>query len=642
MSNFSTALTVSNEIVKAIDFTFAHDQTINNIAVGLQAVLSKGAGDYIIGGKVTPYQSGGMNIKIEPIYGHCAGSGIDFVDTLGKDPVSIEDADSSFGRIDTVQVRGFPEEYDFQDRKFRDPGSGIETTVNTATKKRIILDVSIKKGSNGSVTAPPADVGYIKLAEIVIPSGTVSIDADNIKNITARSAGDENGGWTIDKTRTFNPGYLTDLITALLREHSEDGTHKHGVIKAENLFLSNGAGGVKGSIIPTGEPVNIRGVDFNALVSVTGVVSALAEAVNMAYTHANKLFGQYALLSDTPAAASTADVDIVAGGERVIDGVACTVGQMVFLKDQIDPQKNGFWEVQTGQWNRFPGYTAAAPAAFTGKFILVKTGTENTGKMFYLDDDSSKIDKSPLNFRETMFSPMKAPGKVVLRDLDGKTEFDKKLEDVSANMMDGTEWLIRHQQGVATLSNKGVISGCGVVKSATASRNLSVEPGFIFAKGQMFPFNGEENGAVVPSNNDAVAAACYAYLRFLADGKIDFAVTEPGGQVPPGGVPLYLVTIPAGNGAANDPNLANVTLTSVRRIEANFPVYFSTALYVNVSLPFPMTDADYAVALDVISMEGSDLQRGRVYPGDRNVNGFKIYYNGVGDNLQIRWQISKT
>jgi hypothetical protein len=26
---------------------------------------------------------------------------------------------------------------------------------------------------------------------------------------------------------------------------------------------------------------------------------------------------------------------------------------------------------------------------------------------------------------------------------------------------------------------------------------------------------------------------------------------------------------------------------------------------------------------------------------DRNTNGFKIYYNGVADDLLIRWEISK-
>jgi hypothetical protein len=54
-----------------------------------------------------------------------------------------------------------------------------------------------------------------------------------------------------------------------------------------------------------------------------------------------------------------------------------------------------------------------------------------------------------------------------------------------------------------------------------------------------------------------------------------------------------------------------------------------------------MPDADYTIKLDIVSMDGSDMRRGLVYAADRNVNGFKVFYNGVGDNLSIRWEIAK-
>jgi hypothetical protein len=203
MSNFSTANTAINEIVKAVDFSFVHDQAINNAALGIQAIMTDGEKDFIIGGKVKPYPSGGMNFIVSPIYGHCAGSGIDFIETLtSQQPISIEGADPVYDRIDTIQVRGVTGLYDFQDRKFRDPDSGAETVENIPTKKRIYMEVSVKKGSPGSVTAPPTDTGFIKLAEIVVPAASVSVNAENIKNITARSTGTENGNWTMDKSRT--------------------------------------------------------------------------------------------------------------------------------------------------------------------------------------------------------------------------------------------------------------------------------------------------------------------------------------------------------------------------------------------------------------------------------------------------------
>ena len=199
----------------------------------------------------------------------------------------------------------------------------------------------------------------------------------------------------------------------------------------------------------------------------------------------------------------------------------------------------------------------------------------------------------------------------------------------------------RRQTGEILLTNKGIISGCAVTKSTTATRNLSCAAGVVFAKGQLFPFIGETNGALVPTNEGQSSQTCYAYLLFAQNGDIDFAVTPLGQAVPSGGIPLYLVTVPAGNNGQNDPNLANVTLTSVRRIEGNFPTFYSTPLFGNVVLPYTLPDANYAITLDVISMTGSVFQRGEVYPMDRNVNGFKIYYNGEADDMLIRWEISK-
>jgi hypothetical protein len=201
--------------------------------------------------------------------------------------------------------------------------------------------------------------------------------------------------------------------------------------------------------------------------------------------------------------------------------------------------------------------------------------------------------------------------------------------------------LIRRQNGVIALGNKGIISGCEVSKSTTANRNLSCAAGLAFAKGNIFPFYGESNGASVPSNNGQASMTCYAFLRQNTDNTIEFSTTALGEQPPSGSIPLYLVTVPSGNTEAGDPYLSGVTLSSVRRVEANYPTYYSTALYANVPLRYSMPDADYAIKLDVVSIDGSDMQRGLVYAGDRNVNGFKIFYNGVGDNLNIRWELSK-
>jgi hypothetical protein len=219
------------------------------------------------------------------------------------------------------------------------------------------------------------------------------------------------------------------------------------------------------------------------------------------------------------------------------------------------------------------------------------------------------------------------------------------LEAIGAAGLANKEILKEHTQrkqtGVILLTNKGIVSGCTVSKSAAATRNLSCTAGIVFSKGQLFPFFEETNGAIVPGNESQTSRTCYAYIYFKPDGSLEFATTPLDQKVPDTGIPLYLVTVPAGNNEQNDPNLANVTLSSVRRMEANFPIFYSTPLYANVALPYPLPDPDYAVSLDLISITGSGFQKGEIYPMDRNVNGFKIYYNGVADDLLIRWEISR-
>jgi hypothetical protein len=431
MSNLSTAAVVANEIVKAVDFIFANDQSIANISVALQAIVAGGDTDYVIGGKVLPYPSGGMNFIIDPIYGHCKSSNVDIMDTVQTPiPVSVESAHPTLDRVDTVQVRGIPVPADFQQRKFKDPEIGTITTDTIPTKKIITLETMVKKGADGSVTAPIADAGWVKIAELRIPAGTVGITADNIFNITARVKGAENNAWTIEKTRTFNPGYLSELIAMFIQAHNDDGSHKGNVIKAGNIKFGIEAGDVNGGVIPTGTSLNVLGTNYTSQVTMTAIIEAVVNAVNTVYLYSNDAFNRFSYIADLPVAASTANVNVTTGGAMVIDGIACTAEQLVFLKNQTDKRQNGYWEVQTGAWNRYPGYTNENAGVFNNKLILVKGGTANAGKVYYLSLDIAEIGSVELDFKESIFSPQDLPGKILIRDEMGKSSLDKKLEDI--------------------------------------------------------------------------------------------------------------------------------------------------------------------------------------------------------------------
>jgi len=482
MSNFATANTVENEIIKAVDFAFSHDQAINNIAVAMRGILADPSLDLVIGGTVRPYISGGMNVSIDPVYAHCGSNGMDVVETELKQPVSFEAASQNLDRIDIIQVRGIAELYDFQDRRFRDPETKVETTSNMPTKKRVELEIVIKRGSDGSVAAPPADTGYVKLAEIYIPAGTVGIDEENIRNITARYGGEINDNWTIQHTRTFNPGYLTDIMAKFLVSHGGDGKLKANAVLASMIKFGNGNGDVNGSGIPTGLSMEVSGTQYNALASVSQVLAALSTVVNSAHSYTNNLLSRYVLLADSPVATSTGNSNVTTGGVMTIDGVACSTGQLVLLKDQANPKENGFWEVQTGAWNRYPGYTTSNPAALNNKFIYSKTGSFNHGKIFYMEKEAS-IGLDNLIFYKSIFSPVDLSGTIPIRDMNGRTHDDEKRETAiaelkldstrHADMIDGMGRNLLEVLGVSTISeamaeirrrcnNNGEIASTGI------------------------------------------------------------------------------------------------------------------------------------------------------------------------------------
>jgi hypothetical protein len=150
--------------------------------------------------------------------------------------------------------------------------------------------------------------------------------------------------------------------------------------------------------------------------------ASLQARINKRGVEPQNILSRYQYLADAPVAVSTGNVDVATGGTQAIDGIACAIGDLVLLKDQTDPRQNGCWEVQSGAWNRYAGYTAEDADCLTYKFIHAKEGEANAGKLFVLDTDSYEIGVDNLMFVESLFSPRKIPGKAVIRDEDGNTE----------------------------------------------------------------------------------------------------------------------------------------------------------------------------------------------------------------------------
>jgi hypothetical protein len=199
----------------------------------------------------------------------------------------------------------------------------------------------------------------------------------------------------------------------------------------------------------------------------------------------------------------------------------------------------------------------------------------------------------------------------------------------------------RIQTGVVTITNRGVMSGCTVSKSTSAIRNLSLSTGTVFMNGITIPCPAMTNCAMVASNSGTAAQVCYGYLFLDAAGTVRFSVTDFGAMVPDNGIPLCRITVPAGNDQVSDPNLASVTITDVRRVEAGYPMQVNSIAYASVALPYPVGDGEYAVLLDILDAKGGWNQRETVYAGDKASNGFKVYIAGSLDVVKVRWTAIK-
>jgi hypothetical protein len=127
-------------------------------------------------------------------------------------------------------------------------------------------------------------------------------------------------------------------------------------------------------------------------------------------------------VSHVPVAASTENIDLVTGSLIKIDGVQTEAGDLVFIKDQTNPIENGFWEAQTGAWNRYAGYADGETECFTQKLIDVHGGAENKGIIFIIETDAYVIGTTPIHFVETYISVKIQPGTAVFRDRNGEID----------------------------------------------------------------------------------------------------------------------------------------------------------------------------------------------------------------------------
>ncbi len=273
----STSTVQPNEVVKAEDWDYGLTAQVQNIGVALAAVLESRQ-SFVVGGKVTPYADGGLNLSIAPIFGVVNDTMNNFLDTDKIEPVPVSPSPGD-SRIDVVEVQGSWEEYDLQQRAFMDFETDVQTFQNINTKKRHKVSVRVKAGTPGSVSAPVVSEGWVKLAEIHVPADAVEITADNIRNITADVAGMDNEAWTNEKKATYNMGFISDVNLRFRANHNADGSHKPNAIDSTSLAIGIASGEINGSIVPTGKSVDVSGQNLGATTNIADTIKAVARQV---------------------------------------------------------------------------------------------------------------------------------------------------------------------------------------------------------------------------------------------------------------------------------------------------------------------------------------------------------------------------
>jgi hypothetical protein len=434
------------EIAKHDDFQYGFESIIRNTAI-LDRMLVSAETDYIIGGRVTP-DAESLGVRIGRIWGNGLALDIPVFNGTVSDVVPVAAAVSD-RRFDCVQVRAVMEEYDTQRRAFFNPETEGGQYFMTPTRKRLKVECFIKQGTEGQDVAPPADEGWLKLAELLVEPEAVTFTEGDIRGVTAIYQGEENAEWTAEKKRTFDLGSTLELKTILAKEHTVTGEHREKVIKAVNIDFGTGAGQVNAKSVPLGEAITIGTDEFEALDSVYAAlvkevqfrrakdrelaeaIAALDKAITGVGANDIQQFLAQMSLAENVRAASLDNINL-AESAGVIDGVEIGDGDFVLLAGQTDKRENGIYIVQNAALVRASGFTDGMEQAFDDLYIPVSGGDVHAGKIFTVSTEEYAVGEDNVDFLETAFSFARLPGKIVIRDINGKTEIDTDITKLLA------------------------------------------------------------------------------------------------------------------------------------------------------------------------------------------------------------------
>lgn len=279
IGSFKTTKVYDNEIVKALDMNYAYKSVIDNCGKVMQ-MLVEAEHDVIIGGKVEAHSGGGFNIVVNPIAGVCVSDNSFFGDSELSDAIAVPHVSNGPAKVYTVEVRAEQEDFDEQSRAFEDLSTAVVTYQNVNTKTQVYPVYHVFADDDTPTVAPDHTTGWVKLAEIHVPSGVSEIRDYMIKNITADVPEEnENEEWTNESDATFNPGRFTDVRKLFRVIHDDEGYLVESAVGAYELDTGVGEYQVNGDILPIGHNVEFDDETVGAENSIITLCESIIDKV---------------------------------------------------------------------------------------------------------------------------------------------------------------------------------------------------------------------------------------------------------------------------------------------------------------------------------------------------------------------------
>lgn len=191
---------LADEIMSSLDLATLAEMTYKNtddLLAALQGGISSNINSVIAGLRLTWVAAltcslsagavtgvGGRYFSSGGTWGYAAEANAHFIVVNPLAASIVFAAGSPSGaRYDTLQCRPVFNQYNLENRKFKDPGTGVITTIAVDTRYEFGFEYSIKTGTPGVASAPAADAGWIKLAEVNVPTSATAINDTNIKDV---------------------------------------------------------------------------------------------------------------------------------------------------------------------------------------------------------------------------------------------------------------------------------------------------------------------------------------------------------------------------------------------------------------------------------------------------------------------------